>query len=125
MKKENTKCRYNGLQPTDGSVAFAVAIIFSLILSMAVAFITDPNTQNIVYSIVLQIAFMSFTFFFAYRACKRDCPHLVKRVPDTLYSLGFKRETIYKNGVESWLFDNSKVLQEALDFYFYMRQKNR
>lgn len=91
MKKENTKCRYNGLQPTDGSVAFAVAIIFSLILSMAVAFITDPNTQNIVYSIVLQIAFMSFTFFFAYRACKRDCPHLVKRVPDTLYSLGFNK----------------------------------
>ena len=58
---------------------------------MAVAFITDPNTQNIVYSIVLQIAFMSFTFFFAYRACKRDCPHLVKRVPDTLYSLGFNK----------------------------------
>ena len=48
-----------------------------------------------------------------------------KRLSKYLYSLGFKRETIYKNGVESWLFDNSKVLQEALDFYFYMRQKNR
>ena len=48
-----------------------------------------------------------------------------KRLSKYLYSLGFKRETIYENGVESWLFDNSKILQEALEFYFYMRQKNR
>lgn len=91
MKKDNAKYRYNGLQPTDGSVAFSVAIIFSLILSMAVAFIGNANAQNIVYSIILQIGFMLFSFGFAYRACRRDCPDLVKRVPDTLYSLGFNK----------------------------------
>lgn len=48
-----------------------------------------------------------------------------KRLSKYLYSLGFKREIIYENNIESWIFDDSNALQEALEFYFYMRQKNR
>lgn len=48
-----------------------------------------------------------------------------KRLSKYLYSLGFNREYIYKDGNEYWLFDKSDVFQEALDFYFYMRKNNR
>lgn len=42
-----------------------------------------------------------------------------------LYSLGFNKQSIVENGIENWLFEKSDALQEALDFYFYMRKKNR
>ena len=48
-----------------------------------------------------------------------------KRLSKYLYSLGFDRECIFDNKIEYWLFDESNELQEALDFYFYMRQKIR
>ena len=49
-----------------------------------------------------------------------------KRLSKYLYSLGFNRECyINDNKTEYWLFDKSDVLKEALDFYFYMRDKNR
>ena len=40
-----------------------------------------------------------------------------------LYSLGFDKESIFINNKEQWLFYKSDNLQEALDFYFKMRQK--
>ena len=49
-----------------------------------------------------------------------------KRLSKYLYSLGFNRECyIDDKKMEYWLFDKSDVLKEALDFYFYMRDKNR
>ena len=48
-----------------------------------------------------------------------------KRLSKYLYSLGFNRECKFDNEQEYWLFNKSGTLQEALDFYFYMRQKNR
>ena len=48
-----------------------------------------------------------------------------KRLSKYLYSLGFNRESYFDNGIEYWLFDKSNTFQEALDFYFYMRQKNK
>lgn len=48
-----------------------------------------------------------------------------KRLSKYLYSLGFSRESYFDNGIEYWLFDRSNAFQEALDFYFYMRDKNR
>lgn len=40
-----------------------------------------------------------------------------------LYSLGFDKESITENGNETWLFEKSNELQEALDFFFIMRKK--
>lgn len=48
-----------------------------------------------------------------------------KRLAKYLYSLGFDRECKYLNKKEYWLFEKSSELDEALDFYFYMRKKNR
>lgn len=48
-----------------------------------------------------------------------------KRLAKYLYSLGFNRECICENNNEYWLFDESDDLHESLDFYFYMRKKNR
>lgn len=48
-----------------------------------------------------------------------------KRLSKYLYSLGFDRECVTENSIEYWLFEKSNELQEALDFYFYMRQKTR
>lgn len=43
-----------------------------------------------------------------------------------LYALGFEKEAyINDKKKENWRFKKSDVLQEALDFYFYMRNKNR
>ena len=43
-----------------------------------------------------------------------------------LYSLGFNKESyINSNGKENWRFEKSNDLQESLDFYFYMRKKNK
>lgn len=43
-----------------------------------------------------------------------------------LYSLGFNKTSVFnKNNNENWLFEKSDDLQESLDFYFYMRNKNR
>lgn len=42
-----------------------------------------------------------------------------------LYSLGFDKKSIYINGKENWQFAKSDELQKALDFYFYMRKRNR
>lgn len=48
-----------------------------------------------------------------------------KRLSKYLYSLGFNRETKIDDKIEYWLFEESNEIQEALDFYFYMRQKTR
>ena len=48
-----------------------------------------------------------------------------KRLSKYLYSLGFDRECVYENGNEYWLFERSNAFKEALDFYFYMRNKNK
>lgn len=50
-----------------------------------------------------------------------------KRLSKYLYSLGFEREYKYDEDkkIEYWLFDKTNTLQEALDFYFDMRKKNR
>lgn len=48
-----------------------------------------------------------------------------KRLSKYLYSLGFNRENFFDNGIEYWLFEQSNDFYEALDFYFYMRNKNR
>jgi len=48
-----------------------------------------------------------------------------KRLSKYLYSLGFRRECVIEDSIEYWFFEESKTLQEALDFYFYMRQKTR
>lgn len=42
-----------------------------------------------------------------------------------LYSLGFDKKSIYLNGKENWRFEKSDALQKALDFYFYMRKRNK
>ena len=43
-----------------------------------------------------------------------------------LYSLGFDKESyINDKNKENWRFIKTNDLQEALDFYFYMRNKNR
>lgn len=43
-----------------------------------------------------------------------------------LYSLGFDKESyVNLKGKENWRFNKSKDLKEALDFYFYMRNKNK
>ena len=47
-----------------------------------------------------------------------------KRLAKYLYSLGFDRECGFDKK-EYWLFSKSSELNEALDFYFYMRKKNR
>lgn len=47
-----------------------------------------------------------------------------KRLSKYLYSLGFDRECKLDEN-EYWLFKKSSELDEALDFYFYMRKKNR
>ena len=48
-----------------------------------------------------------------------------KRLSKYLYSLGFNREVCFEKEIEYWLFQKSNELTEALDFYFYMRNKNR
>lgn len=43
-----------------------------------------------------------------------------------LYSLGFAKESyMTQSGKENWRFKKTDNLNEALDFYFYMRNKNR
>lgn len=43
-----------------------------------------------------------------------------------LYALGFEKESYINNKQkENWRFIKSDALQEALDFYYYMRNKNR
>lgn len=48
-----------------------------------------------------------------------------KRMAKYLYSLGFERKSFFENGTEYWMFRKNKNLQEAVDFYFNMRKKNR
>lgn len=47
------------------------------------------------------------------------------RLSKFLYSLGFDKESVIENKKETWLFEKSERLQESLDFFFYMRDKNR
>lgn len=43
-----------------------------------------------------------------------------------LYSLGFEKESyIAPSGKENWRFVWTDELKEALDFYYYMRNKNK
>lgn len=48
-----------------------------------------------------------------------------KRLSKYLYSLGFDRQYCHDEESEYWLFDISENFMESLDFYFYMRKKNR
>ena len=49
-----------------------------------------------------------------------------KRLSKYLYSLGFDRKSyIDKNNREYLMYKESNTFHEALDFYFYMRKKNR
>lgn len=48
-----------------------------------------------------------------------------KRLAKYLYSLGFNKISEYINGKEIWKFIKSDNLQKSLDFYFYMRQKQK
>lgn len=48
-----------------------------------------------------------------------------KRLSKYLYSLGFNRYSHIDNEIEYWTFEKSDALDEALDFYFYMRNRNR
>lgn len=40
-----------------------------------------------------------------------------------LYGLGFDKTSIQYNGKEAWVFEKTDDLQEALTFFFYMRNK--
>ena len=43
-----------------------------------------------------------------------------------LYGLGFDKESKFdEQGKEYWLFEKTDNLQESLDFFFYMRKKNK
>lgn len=43
-----------------------------------------------------------------------------------LYGLGFDKESRFDDtGKEYWLFNKTDNLQESLDFFFYMRNKNK
>ena len=48
-----------------------------------------------------------------------------KRLAKYLYSLGFERESSYIDKKEVWIFNRTENLHESLNFYFYMRKKNR
>jgi len=48
-----------------------------------------------------------------------------KRLAKYLYSLGFDRTENINNGKEYWIFKKSDNFKESLDFYFYMRKKNK
>jgi len=47
------------------------------------------------------------------------------RLSKFLYSLGFDKKSEMINDKETWIFEKSNNLQEALDFFFYMRKKIR
>lgn len=43
-----------------------------------------------------------------------------------LYSLGFDKESyINSKGKENWRFKKNNNLEESLNFYYYMRNKNK
>lgn len=43
-----------------------------------------------------------------------------------LYGLGFDKESKFdEQGKEYWLFNKTDNLQESLDFFFYMRKKQK
>lgn len=48
-----------------------------------------------------------------------------QRLAKYLYSLGFDKKSIYINNKEIWQFERSNDLNESLNFYFYMRNKNK
>ena len=47
------------------------------------------------------------------------------RLQRFLYSLGFDKQSIFINGVEKWIFKKTPELQECLNFYFKIRNKNQ
>lgn len=44
-----------------------------------------------------------------------------------LYSLGFEKKSVIDEHTkdEYWIFEKTDKLQESLNFYFYMRKKNK
>lgn len=43
-----------------------------------------------------------------------------------LYALGFNKESyINSHGKENWRFEKNDNLEESLNFYYYMRNKNK
>ena len=57
-----------------------------------------------------------FVYSFYYMKIKYCCESV--RLCRFLYSLGFDKESIMKDGKEQWLFERSPELQESLDFFF-------
>lgn len=48
------------------------------------------------------------------------------RLARFLYSLGFNKASAYdENGMEYWQFENTQEIQEAYEFFKYMRKKIR
>ena len=41
-----------------------------------------------------------------------------------LYSLGFEKKSVYENGNEYWIFEESNRLNKALDFFFFTGVEN-
>lgn len=48
-----------------------------------------------------------------------------QRLAKYLYSVGFDKTSEYKDNQEIWKFEKSDALQEALDFYSYIRNKTK
>lgn len=48
-----------------------------------------------------------------------------QRLAKYLYSVGFDKTSEYKDNQEIWKFEKSGALQEALDFYSYIREKTK
>ena len=49
-----------------------------------------------------------------------------KRLSKYLYSLGFDRKCFADaENREYWMYEESNNFREALDFYFYIKKKNR
>lgn len=99
MKKEKIvsekKYRYNGLMPADGSVAFTIGFIGSLLVGFVLsAIIKDANVLSIVYSVLTQTLFVVAAVSFANKAFRRDCPDIKKDAfPNVFYALGFTKRT--------------------------------
>lgn len=94
-KTSQTRFKYNGLTPTDGSLAFIIGFVGSLIFSFALSMtITDQNILSIVFSIINQLFFIGTAFFVAKKAFRRDCPDIRSGTFYSVgYSLGFNKRT--------------------------------
>lgn len=98
MKRDNNSkiwYKYNGLTPTDGSLAFIIAFVGSLIFSFALSTsIKDQNALSIVFSVINQLFFIATAYYVSRKAFKRDCPDIKRGTFNSVcYSLGFNKRT--------------------------------